>query len=170
MNIYEAIMKAADQIEEDPSSFRFSATGIPHACGTPGCALGWIGFYAGMRRQALKYVSFEDVARMLDLCSTVFYTRMDDLTSGFLRNRYWWRNEAATCAKSLRKYAEKYHGHEKSIEAVIADIRVAKPEPAPAAPRPIGIPAGVRVIFTSPSQTIPDDGKDTVLTCQEVKP
>ena len=47
--VYEAIMLAADHIERNPADFNFMSIGIPD-CGTPGCALGWIGSFGGLTK------------------------------------------------------------------------------------------------------------------------
>jgi hypothetical protein len=54
MNIYNAIMKAADQVETHPESFDFWVNDIPERCGSPGCALGWIGFYLGLEADCIQ--------------------------------------------------------------------------------------------------------------------
>lgn len=47
MEIYNAIMKAADHIERNPHSYNFFNSVVPE-CGTQGCMLGWIGHFMGM--------------------------------------------------------------------------------------------------------------------------
>ena len=49
MNVYEAIVKAAWAIENHPQEFDFNSQVYPPGpgCGTPGCALGWIGTFLG---------------------------------------------------------------------------------------------------------------------------
>ena len=49
MNVREAILAAADHIETYPKKFSFASVEVPsrRSCGTPGCALGWIGHFAG---------------------------------------------------------------------------------------------------------------------------
>lgn len=113
MNTYESILAAADQIEAHPEVFDFETTGIPHACGSPGCALGWIGFFYGARRctESDGYSGVGAVARIvLGLPSGgKFYDRMSDLQLGDAS----WTESADECARCLRLYAEKHHGHEK---------------------------------------------------------
>lgn len=123
MNIYNAIMKAADHIERNPDLFSFSPILIPD-CGTPGCALGWIGHFADCRSEkdgGLRSISLvsltpyergTDVIKHLgyehpllgDVTTDVFYDRMLELAGG-----YEWKRDAAVCARALRLYAEKYH-------------------------------------------------------------
>jgi hypothetical protein len=45
--IRAAILKAADTIERDGDLWNFGEVLVPD-CGTPGCALGWIGFHLGI--------------------------------------------------------------------------------------------------------------------------
>lgn len=113
MNIHQAIMKAADHIESRPDLFNFFQTVIPNYCGTPGCALGWIGHFYGVNRFDFKGASFHgDVLCVGDqLLGTPqrnlhtnhpFYNRLDALNKG-------WRWRASECAIALRLYAGKYH-------------------------------------------------------------
>ena len=113
----EAILKAADHIEAHPELFKFSETEIPHVCGTPGCALGWIGYF-GLRLKD-GYNSFNDAAQnFLSLpaekqaraineyresaCAYAFYNRMEEFSN-------YWMHSAKECAYALRLYADKYH-------------------------------------------------------------
>lgn len=109
MNIYDAIMKAADHIERNPSEFRFLRSAVPSApfCGSPGCALGWIGVFS-----ASKAIDSGDVAQQV-LCvpnedglssELTFYNRMNDLLSDTN-----WIRHADLCARGMRLYAKKYH-------------------------------------------------------------
>lgn len=43
-----AILRAAERIERDPRMWDFNKIYVPSDCGTPACALGWIGFELGM--------------------------------------------------------------------------------------------------------------------------
>jgi hypothetical protein len=122
VEIYDAIMKAATTIDAQPENFNFHTTDIPRGpgCGTPGCALGWIGHYLGMSRNEV----FATVAKLLFNTNIhsddAFYTRMDALHGGES-----WRFSAPACAAALRLYAAKYH-----------------------APKRTGLPDIVREIFT----------------------
>lgn len=114
MNIRTAILKAADSIEQNPHLFIFMVTGIPNDCGTPGCALGWIGYHAGITGLAQIQVPpflgfYEDWKKEVE----VFYTRLDATND--------WRHNAPECAKALRLYADKYHPEDNAIpESVMA--------------------------------------------------
>lgn len=105
MDIYNAIMKAADHIERSPQDFNFNAISVP-SCGSPGCALGWIGHFMGFEpnRQcgfALSAVKMLGIPRN-ELPEFIFYARMDKLIKD-------WRDDPSTCARGLRLYAAKYH-------------------------------------------------------------
>lgn len=107
MNIRDAILKAADHIEQNPLKFDFWASDIPTGCGTPGCALGWIAHFSGAqttcahdsRWAAPVHVFCED---FLGLHPEEFYEKIEDLSSE-------WRSDASACATGLRAYADKYH-------------------------------------------------------------
>jgi hypothetical protein len=117
MNAYQAILKAADHIQAHPALFDFERTRVPGDCGTPGCALGWIGHFAG-RTQAripllfglsflhrgIAIVTTEGGAdSVITVTAREFYERMDFLAVGN------WRQDARVCAGAMRRYAESYH-------------------------------------------------------------
>lgn len=100
-----AILKAAEHIEARPADFLFTWGDIPLRCGSPGCALGWIGHFAGFGR----FDSYMDVAvEFLGLegwlvADSVFYERVSKLMHG-----QKWFHSAPLCAQGLRLFADKY--------------------------------------------------------------
>ena len=110
MNIHTAIMLAADHIERHPEFFNFRQVSIPGDCRTPGCALGWIGFFYGADRLKFndEWQNVLVVSQQLfginhhDHCDHPFYQRLDAFEPQ-------WRWESDACARALRLYAEKYH-------------------------------------------------------------
>lgn len=104
MEIRQAILKAADHIEHHPKDFLYSQNAIPE-CGTPGCAIGWVGHFLGMTSK--DNADFGRVAIAIGVPASVFAfsDRMDRLHGGFVN----WRHDAADCALTLRRYANKYH-------------------------------------------------------------
>lgn len=136
MNIYTAIMKAADWIESHPSEFKFFSISVPDApgCGTPGCAIGWIGTFAGNRKGFTRVYS-----EILGVGSDIeFYSRMDKLSApgaGYCDGTTQWRHQASECGRVLRLYAAKYHAPAKpaqqppdwqamaAVQTVAADVR-----------------------------------------------
>lgn len=110
MDIRTAILKAADHIERNPKLFDFCATWVPDDtdCGTPGCALGWIGHFANIQRGcsygAEIYVAPALVeADEMFSSASAFYSRMDAVAGATA-----WRWNAEACAAALRLYADKY--------------------------------------------------------------
>jgi hypothetical protein len=117
MNTYQAILRAADHIQQQPQLFDFERTRIPRDCHTPGCALGWIGFFAGRtqaRIPAMLGLSFlhrgiaivtPDAGSepVITVSAREFYERMDSLATCD------WRRDAGQCANALRLYAATYH-------------------------------------------------------------
>lgn len=103
MEIRQAILQAADHIGLNPDQFSFLERVTPEKCGTPACALGWIGFFAGARgenhREALPLLGLEHSAEG----AWKFYDRCEEL------NSYKWKMSAGNCAATLRLYADKYH-------------------------------------------------------------
>lgn len=61
MDIYNAILKAADHIEKEPHLYNFYCNRVPD-CGTPGCMLGWIGHFMGLTGSV-----YNDVAPVVGL-------------------------------------------------------------------------------------------------------
>lgn len=111
--VYEAILLAADHIERNPQDFNFGAIYIPHGCGSPGCALGWVGFHLGITNDTIDASDgwldrIQLTAHRLGCDSEykphMFYSRMDALCG----SSNWQRN-ASLCAATLRLYAAKYH-------------------------------------------------------------
>lgn len=93
----------------------------PDDCGTPACALGWIGFFAGIsgenHRAALPLLGFS-----LDSDGAIgFYTRCDRIHGA---DDYAWTRSATLCASVLRLYADKYHPADDGIAEVMpASVR-----------------------------------------------
>ena len=114
MNIRQAILSAADSIEQYPQMFDFGSVDIPdHDCGTPGCALGWIGFHLGFGkhgylRQVNDALGLQHSACFIQLTKTVGHQH--------------WKNSADECAKALRQYADIHHPEQDYIPASIRAI------------------------------------------------
>jgi hypothetical protein len=123
MTLREAMFAAADHIETHPKEFDFNAIGVPDGCGTPGCALGWIAHFMGYPPSTL---GFGFVGDQMDLpsepliagfeigdenhytCRTfAFYNRMDRVADE--TPSYQWAFEAGACARTLRRYADRWH-------------------------------------------------------------
>jgi len=126
-DVYTAIMKAADHIEKYPKDFVFLESQVPWGnnfsresvtCGTPGCALGWIGAYLNEGKVTRKLYNFAQVPFFLGLAMVTgeavcqFYSRMDELV-----DHDGWRQRASLCAHGLRLYAAKYHAPK--VEATV---------------------------------------------------
>lgn len=122
MEIYNAIMAASDQIEQRPESFDFHSMSVPNNCGTPGCALGWIGVFLQVRKHPYRsedYSNLNEIGHRMGIAGddpdAEFYCRMDELMGlprlG-LRERWGygpWSDNSRACASTLRRYAAKYH-------------------------------------------------------------
>jgi len=120
MNIREAILEAADSIEQYPELFYFGSIANPDFdCGTPGCALGWIAFHCGITK-GIAIDRFSEVTTLLGFGpdnDDQFYDRMTDIHCN-------WRNDAPDCASALRKYADKYHPKSAIPASVLAIFEV----------------------------------------------
>lgn len=121
MNIRRAIFRAAKHIEKYPRRWQYMSITVPKGCGTPACALGWIGYFAGLQGQSL-----DDVARAMGLRRTkhprnlvepglpqwTFYQRINRLVgkpSIFDTGPHLMSAEPREVATLLRQYADKYH-------------------------------------------------------------
>ena len=93
MNAYEATLATAKLFEQRPELFSFSQTFIPD-CGTPGCAIGYIGYFMG-------HTGIISGERTIGVDSGEFYDRMRPLAPN-------WIFSGVLCAEGLRLYAEKY--------------------------------------------------------------
>jgi hypothetical protein len=123
MNVYDAIMKAAEHIEQSPSTFHFGAYLVPSDCGSPGCALGWIGMFAGRHRAgvAVNLVAKE----ILGVTGAEFYDRMAHINAA-KRPSGWWRDTPQIVAENLRAYAAKYHAPPKRTDAELVTALMAR--------------------------------------------
>lgn len=139
MDVYHAIMAAADQIEQNPRSFNFFEGNIPGEGRYPSdgqsCALGWVGKFLSRPIDALPgYWCFSKVPRELGFACAdevgvgLFYQRMDELTGGVQKPKFNvvygadWRYDAQLCADGLRRYAIKYHAPKPTIPESIWEI------------------------------------------------
>jgi hypothetical protein len=104
MNIRDAILEAAAHIERNPDDFNFHSIEKPSHCGTPGCAIGWIGVFAGIEEEHPSWLSA--IKRQTGIDAHDFYKKMSDIQLG-------WIFEAASCAITMRLYADKYHPAER---------------------------------------------------------
>lgn len=102
MNVYDAIMKAADRIETDPSLFEYRQARV-HGCGSPACAIGWIAFCAGESEQE-KWGALDE--RSIRLLGVDYWHTFEVRMSSLVRR---WTLNASDCATALRAYAAKYH-------------------------------------------------------------
>jgi hypothetical protein len=108
-SVHDAILLAADHIEQYPEEFNFHQSDIPSGkhCGSPGCALGWIATFSGGIE---AHASIASAAEAMGTNDWDFYARMDELVGEE------WSDEPALCAQGLRLYAQKYHAPQKVAE------------------------------------------------------
>ena len=121
MSIRDAILKAADHIERNPCSFDFWNNRIPKHCGSPGCVLGWIGFFAGLKDDIGS--AQLAVTSYLNTNPQIFYSDLHDLVGdsnaerglpgnterGFLAKHgleRGWKTNPSLAVEALRKYAD----------------------------------------------------------------
>lgn len=102
MEVREALLKTATLFTDHPEVFNFKEVQIPGNCGSPGCALGYIGFFLGMTGDD-QFIS-GSVCEALGIESTFIF---ESLTKVY-GNRDWY-DSAAKCAEALRMYADVHH-------------------------------------------------------------
>lgn len=110
----QIILRAAEHIERNPTDFYFYGgyIPVPGECDTQTCALGWIGYFAGLRCGSWNIIAVAHEVLGLDAedGDREFYDRMEEFAPS--RNpRKWgaWSTNAAACARALRAYADMYH-------------------------------------------------------------
>lgn len=135
MNIRQAILKTADLFESQPHLFNFQRIRFPD-CGTPGCAIGYVGYFLGITDSTVHPVC----QQILGVDSDVFYDRMS--ISAMQRGGVWTR-DANECVARLRIYADKYHPAEPAPIEINKTIEL----PIETAIQPASIPDSVRNIF-----------------------
>jgi hypothetical protein len=98
-----AILRAADRIERDPTSYDYlGGLNVPrHGCGTIACMWGWIGFELGMEAGTCN-------ASVAEAIGASF--RSTDHLYSFCRDYGDFpHHEASTAPAALRAYADKYY-------------------------------------------------------------
>jgi len=129
VNIREAILRAADALEANPSLFKYHATRVPE-CGSPGCLVGLIACFAGYAPGTRVFAVTsgdepEAVKKWALPGHGALWERIHSLVNfrGALS-----ATPPHLLVEAMRLYADKYHPAE--------------------APKPRGIPDSVRAIFT----------------------
>lgn len=120
MNVRQAILKAANLIENKPGMWDFGQCVVP-PCGSPGCALGWIGAFMGVgARTDVGQVSYA----VLGLDAGAFYGRMSDINCALQDwfDKPSWHVSAETAATCLRLYADRYHPAHSGLPDIVRDI------------------------------------------------
>jgi hypothetical protein len=101
MSIREAILKAADHIERVPSDYDYQANHKPR-CGSPGCLMGWVGFYAGIPINDNHGTYMSTLKHVLGFDYIDLQVELADQFHGYT-------TVAQTGARLLRAYADKHY-------------------------------------------------------------
>ena len=113
MNIRNAILSTASLYESRPASLDFTQYTVPPDPSRPSCPLALIGYYLDMRGNALNVAdTFVPTDGTIGDAQMRFFERMNEIAG---TNK--WIKNAALCAKSLRYYADMYHGEDVRIAA-----------------------------------------------------
>lgn len=113
MNIRQAILSAANSIEQYPKLFDFNSTIIPNDCDTPGCALGWVAYHLGSKYLVSAGITWKSDSFTGD--DGLFYKNMNHICGSDA-----WKTSASECSSSLRIYADKYHPTQGIPDSVLA--------------------------------------------------
>lgn len=123
MNVYQAIIATAQLFEQRPERYEFRSIEIPApgpACGSTGCAIGWIAYFLGYPPDPNTTRNFDNTAELITgeeyEADEVFYRQLDQVRCYPSAN---WRNEASACAETLREYA-KEHCDPRAPDVVVA--------------------------------------------------
>ena len=113
MNIRNAILSTASLFEVRPGALDFTKYTVPQDPSGVGCPLSWIGYYFGMKGNAVNVAgTFVPTDGTIGSAQSHFFRRMDEIAG---TNK--WIEDAAICAKTLRYYADMYHGEDVRIAA-----------------------------------------------------
>ncbi len=121
MNIRQAILKAADSIEQNPKIYSFNQGSKTIGQAGNGCMLVVIGQVANIRLVSDVYSN--DVARHLGYCNWGdFVNKCSEIACEYMKNhRKWLSYERPEIAPMvLRLYADKYHPI--ALPKVVTDI------------------------------------------------
>lgn len=114
--IRSAILRTAELFEREPGMFMFHNCDIP-GCGTPACALGWIGAYLGIRAGEGIFLASEAMGHA---DTGRFYSDMWTISpSG-------WRTTPQVLVKNLRAYADKFYP-EQQLDPAFVKLRASLP-------------------------------------------
>ena len=124
MQIRQAILMAADFIEAHPAQHLFARGSVPSNLDDKGCPLAWAGYFFGDKSGSVAGVpttyrtgrlwwrkDAQNISAAMGLLHLqMFFDRMYQccLDTG-TEYRYIWHSDAGAAARSLRKYADKYH-------------------------------------------------------------
>lgn len=109
VSVREAILKAADWIQEHPDSYNFMATEIPH-CGSKGCLIGWVGHF--LERPAGENSWSDGCEKIMGINLEQFNKRLIEICkeNGYEENCVWaYQTQPKQAARILIFYANQYH-------------------------------------------------------------
>ena len=112
MNIRNAILSTASLYESRPASLDFTQYTVPPDPSRPSCPLALIGYYLDVKGDGAKVAKLMIWSGAGITAQSSFFWRMDEIAG---TNK--WIESAALCAKSLRYYADMYHGEDVRIAA-----------------------------------------------------
>lgn len=101
----DILLKAADHIERNPESYRFSKVFMPSWRKPTGCMIGWMAHYAGHwswfgRAQA----GDKRCKKILGINSSEFFSRLYKVP-----NNMTWASNPFDAVRAMRSYANVYH-------------------------------------------------------------
>lgn len=105
----EAILKAADHIEQHPEGFNFHVfENKPESLNGIGCPLVWIGYFNGVVPDGTESYARQIIEREMGSNLAEFCSHLGAINYSFGPNNLWTK-DAATCARALRKYADQFY-------------------------------------------------------------
>lgn len=109
MNVRQALLAAADHIEARPQAYCFKNSNKPD-CGSPGCLMGWVGFFAEVKDKDKRDWDTPGYANqvakeVLGLNGWAHFFGLGSELGDFSK----YTQDSKQAAGMLRAYADKYH-------------------------------------------------------------
>ena len=111
MNIRQAILKAADSIEERPSRFNYGSPFVPKSMDDTGCPIAWIGYFAPRKYTFFNLIPLFKPYYPDFVCRMYLSHNEDEFLEEMqlLSGDEFWRINHKSAICGLRAYAAKYY-------------------------------------------------------------
>lgn len=108
VTVKDAIYRAANFIESNQNQYDFFNTIKPNDCGSPGCVLGWIGYFYGTEEKVAGEIAKEMFPNFNHpVPEMLFYDELSKIRRSLGLDQAW-QKDANIAAQCLREYANRY--------------------------------------------------------------